>query len=180
MASRLQPSRENGMTQPTFNRVFSVLFLCTANSTRSIMSEGLLNILGHGRFNAYSAGTHPSGQIHPYTIELLHSIGYDARDLHSKSWREFEGYNAPHMDIIITVCDQAKGEVCPSWPGHPISAHWGYEDPSGESEDEKYASYCKIFAQIKRRIDLLVSLPSEKLEHLALSNQVQDIGKTIK
>ncbi|MEJ2795168.1 arsenate reductase ArsC [Iodobacter sp. LRB] len=166
------------MTQPTFNRVFNVLFLCTANSARSIMSEGLLNILGHGRFNAYSAGTHPSGEINRYTIELLQSIGYDTSHLHSKSWQEFEGRNAPHMDIVITVCDDARGEVCPSWPGHPISAHWAYEDPSGETEEEKHASYCKIFAQIKRRIDLLVSLPSEKLEHLTLNNLVQEIGQT--
>ncbi|MDW5416095.1 arsenate reductase ArsC [Iodobacter sp. CM08] len=166
------------MTQPTFNRVFNVLFLCTANSARSVMSEGLLNILGQGRFNAYSAGTHPSGQIHPYTIELLQSIGYETSHLHSKSWQEFEHSNAPHMDIIITVCDKAHGEACPAWPGHPISAHWGYEDPRGDTEEEKRASFSKIFAQIKRRIDLLVSLPSEKLQHLSLNDTVKEIGKT--
>jgi arsenate reductase len=165
------------MTQPAFNQVFNVLFLCTANSARSVMSEGLLNILGEGRFKAYSAGTHPSGFIHPYTIELLHSIGYETSHLYSKSWQEFEHSNAPHMDIIITVCDQAHGEACPTWPGHPISAHWGYEDPHGENETEMRASFSRIFAQIKRRIDLLVSLPSEKLQHLSLNDTVQAIAR---
>lgn len=160
------------------NKVFNVLFLCTANSARSVMSEGWLNVLGKGRFQAFSAGSHPSGRVNPIAIELLNEIGYDTSKLSSKSWEVFEGPDAPQMDIVITVCDKAKGEVCPIWPGHPLTAHWGYEDPHGETEEEKRASFRKIFAQIKRRIDLLVSLPDDKLEHLALKDVVREIGET--
>lgn len=160
------------------NKVFNVLFLCTANSARSVMSEGWLNVLGKGRFQAFSAGSHPSGRVNPIAIELLNEIGYDTSKLHSKSWEVFEGPDAPQMDLVITVCDKAQGEVCPIWPGHPLTAHWGYEDPHGETEEEKRASFRKIFAQIKRRIDLLVSLPDDKLEHLALKNVVREIGET--
>jgi arsenate reductase len=156
------------------SKTYNVLFLCTANSARSIMSEGLLNILGEGRFRAYSAGSTPSGTVSPYAIELLQKIGYNTDTLHSKSWREFEGSDAPHMDIVITVCDRAHGETCPVWPGHPISAHWGYEDPHGETDDEKRASFTHIFLQIKQRIELLVSLPDDKIEHLA---HIQAIGE---
>lgn len=158
------------------DKVFNVLFLCTANSARSVMSEGLLNVLGKGRFRAFSAGSYPSGRVNPHAIALLDGIGYDTSALRSKSWEEFEGPDAPQMDIVITVCDKAKGEVCPIWPGHPITAHWGYEDPHGETEEALRASFSKIFAQIKRRIDLLVSLPEDKLAHLALADTVREIG----
>lgn len=160
------------------HKVFNVLFLCTANSARSVMSEGWLNVLGKGRFQAFSAGSHPSGRVSPFAIELLDGIGYDTSSLQSKSWEVFEGPDAPHMDIIITVCDNAKGEVCPIWPGHPLTAHWGYEDPHGETDEEKRASFRKIFLQIKHRIELLVSLPDEKLEQLSLKTAIQDIGET--
>ncbi|SFZ76980.1 arsenate reductase ArsC [Chitinimonas taiwanensis] len=160
------------------DKVFNVLFLCTANSARSVMSEGLLNVLGKGRFRAFSAGSYPSGRVNPHAIALLDGIGYDTSVLRSKSWEEFEGPDAPQMDIVITVCDKAKGEVCPIWPGHPITAHWGYEDPHGETEEALRASFSKIFAQIKRRIDLLVSLPEDKLAHLALADTVREIGAT--
>ncbi|MEJ2795521.1 arsenate reductase ArsC [Iodobacter sp. LRB] len=160
------------------NKVYNVLFLCTANSARSVMSEGWLNILGKGRFKAFSAGSHPSGQINPHAITLLNGIGYDTSTLRSKSWEEFEAADAPHMDIVITVCDNAKGEVCPIWPGHPLTAHWGYEDPHGETEEEKLASFRKVFLQIKQRISLLVSLPDEKLASLALKDVVRDIGES--
>ncbi len=160
------------------DKVFNVLFLCTANSARSVMSEGLLNVLGKGRFRAFSAGSYPSGRVNPHAIALLDGIGYDTSALRSKSWEEFEGPDAPQMDIVITVCDKAKGEVCPIWPGHPITAHWGYEDPHGETEAALRASFSKIFAQIKRRIDLLVSLPEDKLAHLALADTVREIGAT--
>lgn len=167
------------MGQPAYNRVFNVLFLCTGNSARSIMSEGLLNVFGQGRFHAYSAGTSPAEQISPFAIELLQGIGYNTSRLRPKSWQEFEGPNAPHMDIVITVCDQARGEACPAWPGHPVTAHWAYEDPHGTTDEELRASFSKIFTQIKRRVDLLISLPTEKLEHLSLNDAaVQDIGKT--
>lgn len=160
------------------DKVLNVLFLCTANSARSVMSEGLLNVLGKGRFRAFSAGSYPSGRVNPHAIALLDGIGYDTSALRSKSWEEFEGPDAPQMDIVITVCDKAKGEVCPIWPGHPITAHWGYEDPHGETEAALRASFSKIFAQIKRRIDLLVSLPEDKLAHLALADTVREIGAT--
>ena len=158
-------------------KVFNVLFLCTANSARSVMSEGWLNVLGKGRFQAYSAGSHPSGRVNPHAIALLDEIGYDTSNLRSKSWEEFDGPDAPHMDIVVTVCDNAKGQVCPIWPGHPLTAHWGYEDPHGNTEEEKRESFRKIFLQIKQRIELLVSLPDDKLEHLALKEAVRDIGE---
>jgi arsenate reductase (thioredoxin) len=160
------------------SKVYNVLFLCTANSARSVMSEGWLNMLGKGRFKAFSAGSHPSGQINPYAITLLNDIGYDTSVLRSKSWEEFEAADAPHMDIVITVCDNAKGEVCPIWPGHPLTAHWGYEDPHGETAEEKHASFRKVFLQIKQRVSLLVSLPDEKLASLALKDMVRDIGES--
>jgi len=159
-------------------KVFNVLFLCTANSARSVMSEGWLNVLGQGRFHAYSAGSHPSGRVNPHAIALLDAIGYDTSALRSKSWEEFEGPDAPQMDIVITVCDNAKGEVCPVWSGHPQTAHWGFEDPHGDTEEALAASFRKIFTQIKHRIELLVSLPDDKLEHLSLKTTLQDIGST--
>ncbi|GAB7129654.1 arsenate reductase ArsC [Silvimonas sp. JCM 19000] len=160
------------------HHIFNVLFLCTANSARSIMSEGLLNVLGEGRFKAFSAGSHPSGRVNPFAIELLQEIGYDTTALRSRSWAEFDDATAPHMDIVITVCDNARGEVCPIWPGHPITAHWGFEDPHGATDDEKRESFRKVFFQIKQRIELLVNLPDDKLEHLALQQAVQAIGAT--
>ena len=149
------------------SKTYNVLFLCTANSARSVMSEGLLNVLGEGRFKAFSAGSHPSGKVNPFAIELLNKIGYDTSTLRSKSWVEFESADAPQMDLVITVCDNAKGESCPIWPGHPITAHWGYEDPHGNTDEERRASFTHIFLQIKQRIELLVSLPDDKIEHLA-------------
>lgn len=160
------------------DKVFNVLFLCTGNSARSVMSEGLLNVLGGGRFRAYSAGSHPSGRVNPHAIALLDEIGYDISMLRSKSWMEFEGTDAPQMDIVITVCDNARGEVCPIWPGHPLTAHWGYEDPHGDTEAAARAAFIKVFAQIKRRIEFLVSLPDNKLQRLALADALHEIGTT--
>ncbi|WP_035053336.1 arsenate reductase ArsC [Andreprevotia chitinilytica] len=157
------------------SKTYNVLFLCTANSARSVMSEGLLNVLGNERFHAYSAGSHPSGRVNPFAIELLDKIGYDTSKLYSKSWDEFETPDAPKMDLVITVCDNAKGETCPIWPGHPITAHWGYEDPHGNTDEEKRASFGKIFLQIKRRVELLVSLPDDKIEHLT---SIRAIGES--
>lgn len=158
-------------------KVFNVLFLCTGNSARSVMSEGLLNVLGEGRFKAFSAGSKPNGRVNPHAIALLDQIGYATAELRSKSWTEFEGPDAPQMDIIITVCGNAANEVCPMWPGHPTSAHWGYEDPHGETEDEARASFLKIFAQIKQRIQYLVNLPDSKLEQLALKSSLIEIAE---
>lgn len=158
------------------DKVFNVLFLCTGNSARSVMSEGLLSVLGKGRFRTFSAGSKPNGRVNPHAIALLNEIGYDTSGLRSKSWSEFESPDAPQMDIIITVCGNAAGEVCPMWPGHPATAHWGYEDPHGTTDAEERASFVKIFAQIKRRVEFLVSLPDSKLEHLALKTSLDEIG----
>ncbi|AXK39380.1 arsenate reductase ArsC [Crenobacter cavernae] len=158
------------MSEKTYN----VLFLCTGNSARSVMSEGLLNIMGRGRFRAYSAGSKPSGRVNPHAIALLDEVGYDTSSLRSKSWDEFEGADAPVMDIVITVCGNAAGETCPIWPGHPSTAHWGYEDPHGDTEEAARASFKKIFGQIEKRIALLVARPDDKLDKLAL----KAIGET--
>lgn len=157
-------------------KIYNVLFLCTGNSARSIMSEGLLSVLGGQRFRAFSAGSKPNGRVNPHAIALLDEIGFDTSSLRSKSWSEFEGPDAPQMDIIVTVCGNAANEVCPMWPGHPATAHWGYEDPHGGTEEELRASFVKIFAQIKRRIEFLVSLPDAKLDHLALKSSLDEIG----
>ena len=156
------------------SKVYNVLFLCTANSARSIMSEGLLNQLGAGRFKAFSAGSQPGTQPNPFAIELLQKIGHDTAYMYSKSWDVFETPDAPQMDLIITVCGNAASEVCPIWPGHPITAHWGYDDPHGETDDEKRHSFAQIFTQIKHRIELLVNLSDEKIEHLA---HIHEIGQ---
>ncbi|NSL55710.1 arsenate reductase ArsC [Uliginosibacterium aquaticum] len=145
------------------DKIYNVLFICTGNSARSVMSEGLLAVLGKGRFRTFSAGSKPNGRVNPHAIALLDEIGYDTSALRSKSWTEFEGPDAPQMDIIITVCGNAAGEVCPIWPGHPSTAHWGYEDPHGETEEEKRASFEKIFAQIKQRTEAFLALPEEAL-----------------
>lgn len=160
------------------SKTFNVLFICTANSARSIMSEGLLNHLGKGRFKAYSAGSKPGTQPNPFAIELLQKVGYDTSAMYSKSWDVFEGADAPVMDIVITVCGNAANETCPIWPGHPTTAHWGYDDPHGETAEEKRASFAKIFTQIKRRVELLTSLPDDKLENLALKTSLQNIAES--
>ncbi|MDR3412005.1 MAG: arsenate reductase ArsC [Formivibrio sp.] len=144
-------------------KTYNVLFLCTANSARSVMSEGALNVLGKGRFHCFSAGSKPSGRVNPHAIAMLDAIGYDTRHLRSKSWEEFGTDEAPRMDLIITVCGNAKNEVCPVWPGHPTTAHWGYEDPHGDNDEEKRASFEKIFAQIVRRTEYFLSLGDDAL-----------------
>ena len=159
-------------TQP-----YNVLFLCTANSARSVMSEGALNVLGKGRFNCYSAGSKPSGRVNPHAIAMLETIGYDVGALRSKSWDEFGAADAPKMDLIITVCGNAKNEVCPVWPGHPTTAHWGYEDPHGETEEEKRASFEKIFAQILRRTEYLLSLGEDALSPEKIKETARLVGE---
>ena len=159
-------------TQP-----YNVLFLCTANSARSVMSEGALNVLGKGRFNCYSAGSKPSGRVNPHAVAMLETIGYDVSALRSKSWDEFGEADAPKMDLIITVCGNAKNEVCPVWPGHRTSAHWGYEDPLGETEEEKRASFEKIFAQILRRTEYLLSLGEDALSPEKIKETARLVGE---
>ncbi len=156
---------------------YNVLFLCTANSARSVMSEGVLNVLGRGRFKCYSAGSKPSGRVNPHAMAMLETIGYDTGSLRSKSWDEFGGPDAPQMDLIITVCGNAKNEVCPIWPGRPTSAHWGYEDPHGETEAEKRASFEKIFAQIQRRTEYFLSLGDEALAPENIKETARKVGE---
>ena len=155
-----------------------VLFLCTGNSARSILAEAYLNSIGGGRFRAYSAGSHPAGKVNPFALELLAKHGLGTHGLRSKSWDEFATANAPQMDFVFTVCDSAAGEACPLWPGQPITAHWGVEDPAAVqgSEEEKRRAFLKAFTQLSTRIKLLVSLPFEKLERQALEKKVRDIG----
>ena len=159
------------------DRVFNVLFLCTHNSARSVMAEALLNTIGRERFQAFSAGSMPSGRVNPFAVEMARTIGYLTDDIRSKSWDEYALPDAPKMDIIITVCDDAAGETCPIWPGHPATAHWGFPDPSKTegSDDDKRRAFGKVFHDIRRRIELLVNLPVDKLERLALANELKRI-----
>ena len=158
-------------------RKFNVLFLCTHNSARSVMAEALLNVLGRENFHAFSAGSMPSGRVNPFALEKAAAIGFDTSAVRSKSWDEFAAPGAPHMDIVITVCDNAAGEVCPIWPGHPATAHWGFPDPSttAGSDDEKRHAFKQVFFAIRRRIELLVNLPVDKLKRLALANELKRI-----
>lgn len=155
----------------------NVLFLCTGNSSRSIMAEGLLNKLGQGKFRAFSAGSHPTSQVNPYALERLKLEGISFPDARSKSWNEFIQADAPVLDFVITVCDNAANEVCPIWLGQPITAHWGVFDPAAAEEHEKHMAFAKAFAILERRITLFTSLPMASLERLALQRQIQDIGK---
>ena len=159
-------------------RPFRVLFLCTGNSARSVLAEAALNKLGGGRFAAFSAGSMPTGRINPFTIEVLEKHGYCVDHLRSKSWDEFARADAPEMDLIITVCDNAAGEVCPIWPGHPSAAHWGFEDPAAYvgPDDEKRARFEKIYQQIHRRMGELAALPGEILGSVALREKLKAMG----
>lgn len=163
------------MAEPVYN----VLFLCTGNSARSVMAEAILNQIGGGRFKAYSAGSHPTGKVNPFTIELLRTNRHAVDDLRSKAWDEFGKPSAPEMDFVITVCDQAAGEVCPVWPGHPITAHWGFEDPAAfqGTDDQKRAKFKDVYHQIVTRARLLVNLPLSSLNRLASEQKVRAIGQ---
>lgn len=158
---------------------FNVLFLCTGNSARSILAEALLGVLGEGRFVAFSAGSHPAGKVQPIALELAATLGYPAHRLRSKSWDEYADTAAPPMDIIITVCDNAAGESCPIWPGHPITAHWGVADPAAVSGDEaaRRAAYRDAFQTLRRRVALLVALPDDKLQGLAAQTALRGIAE---
>ena len=163
------------MTKLTYN----VLFICTGNSARSIMAEAILNQQGAGRFRAYSAGSHPAGSVNPYAIELLERNRFKTNDLRSKNWSEFAAADAPHMDFVLTVCDKAAGEVCPVWPGQPMSAHWGVEDPAAVkgSEEAIRRAFSDSFMVLSRRIALLTVLPIDKLGKLALNKELSNIGR---
>jgi arsenate reductase (thioredoxin) len=161
-------------------RVYNVLFLCTGNSARSVMAESILNHLGKGRFRAFSAGSFPTGKINPFTVDLLDSKKLPVDGLRSKSWDEFARAGAPEMDFIFTVCDQAAGETCPVWPGHPATAHWGIEDPAHfvGTDAEKRRFFDRIFLEISARIRLFLALPLDKIDRLALQKELARIGKT--
>ena len=159
----------------------NVLFLCTHNSARSILAEALLNHMGHGRFKAFSAGSSPRAnqQPNPLGLQVLQSAGVSTEGLHSKSWDEFGALDAPKMDLVITVCDNVAGEVCPYWPGQPATAHWGYADPSaGDADDmHKLEAFRQTMLALKRRLELLVNLPAAKLEKTMLQNTARDMAQ---
>jgi protein-tyrosine-phosphatase len=161
-------------------RVYNVLFLCTGNSARSIMAESMLRKVGAGRFNAYSAGSQPKGEVHPLASQLLASHGMPTDGLRSKGWEEFATPSSPPLDFIFTVCDNAAGEVCPVWPGKPMTAHWGVPDPASATgtEDERRKAFLQSCHMLLDRIRAFVSLPFAKLDRLALQRSVADIGRT--
>ena len=160
--------------------VYNVLFLCTGNSARSIMAEAILNHLGRGKFRASSAGSNPRGALHPMTVQVLTEMSYDVSRLRSKSWTEFAAQGSPPLDFVFTVCDRVAGEVCPAWPGQPITAHWSFADPAAATGSEaiRYRAFLETQRQISTRIRLFLSLPFEKLDHLSLQRQVRTLGQS--
>jgi arsenate reductase len=161
-------------------RPFNVLFLCTGNSARSIIAEALLNRIGEGRFAAYSAGSQPRGVVHPQTIAVLQRLGLPTGDLRSKSWDEFSHPGAPHFDFVFTVCDNAASEVCPVWPGQPMTAHWSVPDPAatGGTETDIAFAFGDALKLLQRRVALFASLPVESLDRMSLKQRLDEIGKT--
>lgn len=161
------------------NRCYYELVLCAGNSARSIMVEGLINVLGKGRLRAYSAGSCPTGRVNPFAIEQLNEFGYVADDLRSKSWDEFTVSGAPPMDLVITVCSNAGGEVCPVWPGAPAMAHWDFEDPAAVegSDDDKRAAFAEICTQIRRRVTRFVALPLQTMSRDQIQHAMDAIGQ---
>ncbi len=160
------------------DRTYNVLFLCAGNSARSIMAEALLNRDGQGRFRAFSAGSRPRGEVHPVALELLERNNFETGGLRSKSWDEFAGPDAPPLDFVFTVCDNAAGEVCPVWPGQPMSAHWGIEDPAAVEGEGQRAAFEKALRFLHNRISLLVSLPLDSIDKMSLVDKLGAIGQT--
>jgi protein-tyrosine-phosphatase len=166
-------------TMSTEKRILNVLFLCTGNSARSIMAETILNAVGGGRFKAYSAGSHPTGRVNPSALDLIRSNRFPTADLRSKDWTEFAKSGSPDLDFVFTVCDKSAGEVCPIWPGQPMTAHWGVEDPAAVegSEEEKRRAFSKAWHVLNNRIRIFSSLPLDKLDRISLKKKLDDIGK---
>jgi len=162
------------------DRPYNVLFLCTHNSARSVMAECIMNRLGAGKFKAYSAGSQPSGKIHPFAVELLQRLNFDTKSLRSKSWEEFARPGAPELDFVFTVCDDAANEVCPVWPGQPMSAHWGLPDPSRAegNEAERRFQFADTHRMLNQRISIFISLPIDSLDRLSLKRRLDEIGRT--
>lgn len=161
------------------DRVFNVLFLCTGNTARSVLAEGILRKDVAGRFNAFSAGSQPKGVVNPYALQVLDAYGYPAEGYRSKNWNEFAVEGAPRMDFVFTVCDSAAGESCPFWPGQPMTAHWGIEDPAAVegSDIAKEAAFVAAFRYLKARISVFTSLPIASLDEMTLGARLRDIGK---
>jgi len=162
------------------DKSYNVLFICTGNSARSIIAEVVMNHLGRGRFQAYSAGTDPRGEVHPLALQVLSNQGFGTSGLRSKSWSEFVEPGAPPMDFIFTVCDQAAGEACPAWPGQPITAHWGFADPAAVigKRDEQLKAFTKAQFQIATRIRLFLNLPLHKIDRMSLQTRLRDMGES--
>jgi len=158
-------------------RAYNVLFLCTGNSARSIIAESLMNKLGAGRFCGYSAGSFPKGDVHPMAIEILSSMGFPTEGLRSKSWDEFAKPGAPEIDFIFTVCDNAAGETCPVWPGHPMTAHWGIEDPAAVEGEGQREAFLRALYYLRNRISLFLALPHESHDRMALAARLREIGR---
>ena len=163
------------MTDPVFN----VLFLCTGNSARSILAECILNREGKGRFKAFSAGSHPKGEVHPFALALLKKMNHPTAGLRSKSWDEFAEPGAPALDFVFTVCDNAANEVCPIWPGQPMTAHWGVPDPAAAegSDAERHLAFAEAYRMLTNRISVFTSLPLHALDRLTLQRRLQEIGR---
>ncbi|MES0383460.1 MAG: arsenate reductase ArsC [Hyphomicrobium sp.] len=162
------------------DRQMNVLFLCTHNSARSIIAESIINFLGRGKFKGFSAGSQPSGEIHPFALDLLKRLNYDTCNLSSKSWEEFTSADAPPLDFVLTVCDDAAEETCPIWPGQPMTVHWGVPDPSSAEgrEAERRHAFADAHRMLYQRISIFVNLPFEELDKLALQKRLDDIGRT--
>lgn len=160
------------------DKIYNVLFLCTGNSARSILGEVLMNHDSMGRFRAFSAGSQPKGAVHPEALRLLSGLGFDTAGLRSKSWDEFSGPDAPVFDFIFTVCDNAAGEACPAWPGHPITAHWGIEDPAAASADQQAEAFRQALRYLRRRIELFLALPLDGLDRMAAERRLREIGRS--
>ncbi|HNW65468.1 MAG TPA: arsenate reductase ArsC [Piscinibacter sp.] len=160
------------------DKTYNVLFICTGNSARSVIAEGLMNELGKGRFIAFSAGSHPKGSVHPLALKTLAAHHIPTDGFRSKSWEEFAGPDAPGLHFVFTVCDQAAGEVCPVWPGQPMTAHWGMPDPAAVEGDERARekAFLDAFITMKRRIQLMLSLPLASLDRMAIQKELKDIG----
>jgi protein-tyrosine-phosphatase len=161
------------------DKIFNVLFLCTGNSARSIMAEVMLNAMGRGRFKAYSAGSHPRGQVHAMALELIEKNRMSTEGLRSKNWNELAQPRAPRMDFVFTVCDDAAGEVCPVWPGQPMTAHWGIPDPAAVegSDEHKRKAFFTAYQQLSNRLTIFVNLPLARLDRLALQRRLDEIGR---
>jgi arsenate reductase len=157
-------------------RVRNVLFLCTGNSARSLLAEAILNREGQGRLRAFSAGSFPKGEVHPMAVEVLQGLGYPTDDFRSKSWDEFARPGAPEIDFIFTVCDNAAGETCPIWPGHPMTAHWGIEDPAAVDGPGQRDAFLQAYHQLQRRISLFLALPLNSIDEMSLQSKLRTIG----